>query len=533
METFWTKFSFIPAAALLTVGFSMTAHAQVVCTANPGTLPLARTEGNTEPVGDIILTCTGGTPTAAGIVVPQINLSVILNANITSRVTATSGATSFSEALLLVDEPNQPVQSSITALTSRTILNCGQVGAPDKGPSGPGVCSIVSTGVPQQTYDGTTFANGKSTCDSGIVGITFIPGAFYGCGRPNAFQGRMFSNNIVEFASVPFDPPGAGVRILRITNIRTDAAGLKPSSPITAVVSISGGSAPNISFNGGGSTSPSMEVGFTMKGFTSSTPTLSTVRITEGYSVAWKYRNISFTLANAIYMAGKYVYHVPDQAYPAQAAQNVPGVLYNTEDGFQWQNNTTNAPPSPNPPLGFSPISGSANTTKYPLASVGYGGVNTGINADGISNAGTRIALTFKTASSSLKVPSVVYLHPTGSPSTTTGVMVLTATDAAGAGPFSPGISNIFHNGQTAVYEVLFADPFQLEYADVEVELPQLMSSAQVTANLAPFYTSVSATVATPTPANPTPVAVPRFTSAGSTPVTVSASLVGLLFSFF
>ncbi len=521
-----TKFSFL----LLSVGLSISANAQVVCSLASANVALVRSEGNAEQLGDLVFTCTGGTPTAAGNTVPQINISVILNTNITSKVTASSGATNFSEALLLVDEPNQPVQPATVALISRSILNCGQAGAPDNGPSGPGVCSIVSTGVPQQTYDGTQFANGSTICNSGIVGITFVPGAFYGCGRPNAFQGRMQANNVVEFFGVPFDPPGAGTRVLRFTNIRSDAAALKSGTPIMAQVSISGSS--NVTFSGGSITSGPLEIGFVEKGFSVSTSAISTVRVTESFAIAWKYRNISFALANAIYMAGKYVYHSPDQNYPAQAAQNIPGVPYNNEDGFQWQNNTTNAAPSPNPPIGFG-FGGIANTTKFPLASVGYGGVNTGINADGVSNAGTRIALSFKTAASSLKVPSVVYLHPVGSPSTTSGVMVLTATDAAGAGPFTPGVSTTFHNGGTAVYEVLYADPFAVEFADIDIQLPTLTSSAQVITNLAPFYTSASAGFATPTAANPAPVAVPRFTSVGSTPVTVSASLIGLIFSFF
>jgi hypothetical protein len=51
----------------------------------------------------------------------------------------------------------------------------------------------------------------------------------------------------------------------------------------------------------------------------------------------------------------------------------VPGVLYNTEDGYQWQNNGANAPP-----IGYE-IGGFTTNLKYPLNSVAYGGVNTGI----------------------------------------------------------------------------------------------------------------------------------------------------------
>jgi hypothetical protein len=526
METFWKKVSFLPAAAILAMGLSATVHAQVTCQAQAGTTPAVRVDGNTEAMGDIVLVCTGGVPTAAGSVVPQVNFTVTLNTNVTSRITATSNGTSFSEALMLVDEPNLPVHPATVPVTSKAILNCGQVGAPDNGPSGPAVCSIVSTGVPTQTYDGTPFANGATVCSPGINGITGGPGASYGCGRPNAFQGSMISTNSVSFPGVPFDPPGAGERVIRITNVRADAALLNVATPILALVTISGPSL--ITFNGGSSTSAPLQVGFTAKSMTSSVPSTQTVRVTEGSPSAWKDRNVAFTVANAVYSAGQFVYHVPDAFYPAQAAQNVPGISYFGEDGFQWQNNTTNAPPSPNPPVGFAPTGGISNSTKNPLNSVAYGGVNTGINADGVSNAGTRIALSFKTAAPSVIVPKVVYLHHVGSPSTTSGVMVLTATDAAGAGPFTTAASTTIHNGGIAVYEVLYADPFAIEYADIDCTLPGILSSATVTATLAPFYTVPAAAVA-----QPSTYPIPRFSNSDGTTVTISASLLGLIFSFF
>ncbi len=529
MKTFWSKFNFLPAAALLTAGFGASASAQVTCTASAGTTPVIRAEGNTEPLGDLILICTGGTPTAAGSVVPAINMTVVINTNLTSKITSSSGATNFSEALLLVDEPNQLVEPSAVGGQSHLLLNCGQNGAPDKGPSGPGVCSIVSTGVPTQTYDGTPFANGGSVCNSGIIGITFVPGNNYGCGRPNAFQGRMstaIGSNAVVFDGVPFDPPGAGTRILRITNLRADAAALKASTPIDAIVSISASQA--ITFTTGGSTTTPIEVGFTQKGLTVSTPQLLTVRVQEDFAIAWKYRNVSNAVANATFMAGKWVYLSPNAHDPAQAAQNIPGILYQTEDGFQWQNNTTNAPPNPNPPVGLGAPGFIATDANYPLNSLSFGGINTGINADGVSSAGTRIALSFKTAAASVTVPSVVYLHQVGSPSTTSGVMVLTSTDANGAGPFTPGASTTIHNGGMAVYEVLYADPFALEYADIDCTLPGILSSATVTATLAPFYTTPGAAIAEPATSP-----IPRFSTSNSSVVTISASIFGLIFSFF
>src|ERR1017187_7649067 len=57
-----------------------------------------RAEGYTELIGDILLTCTGGAPTAVGKAIPQANITIFLNTNITSRILSNTG----SEALLLI-----------------------------------------------------------------------------------------------------------------------------------------------------------------------------------------------------------------------------------------------------------------------------------------------------------------------------------------------------------------------------------------------------------------------------------------------
>ena len=66
-----------------------------------------RAEGLAEPVGDIVVSCTGGTPGPSS----PIQITVELNANLTSRILNT--ASSASEALLLFDEP-QPDQVNMS-----------------------------------------------------------------------------------------------------------------------------------------------------------------------------------------------------------------------------------------------------------------------------------------------------------------------------------------------------------------------------------------------------------------------------------
>jgi hypothetical protein len=126
-----------------------------VCQMNAGSVPLIRSEGTAELIGDIVLSCTGGVPTAAGQPVPQANFTVFFNTNVTTNVLAGQ----FSEALLVVDEP-----SSLTN-PNRPVLNCGNTGAPDSGASGAGVCATVSDGLPADSYNGTPNGYGAALCD--------------------------------------------------------------------------------------------------------------------------------------------------------------------------------------------------------------------------------------------------------------------------------------------------------------------------------------------------------------------------------
>lgn len=477
--------------------------AGVNCSASVALPVIARVEGLTEPVGDFVVTCTGGTPTPAGLPVPQINWVLFLNTNATSQVTANS---LFDEALLLIDEPNSPVTSP-----QHPLLNCGQNGAPDNGVSGPGVCQIVSDGTPGDSYDGTQNSFGAAVCD----GMNGPQANSYGCGRPNAFQGRIGTGlNEIEFLGVPFDPPGGGTRTFRFTNIRANAAILNGSPfpiPIMEMISLNGPIAITI-------TSPQQTAAFANPGLIASVPTPGVVHIQEGFASSFKDKNVSFTTGNGI--AGNATFggtswtYNGNSNYPPDLAQNVPGVFYNTESMFQWQNNGVNGPPSPNPPPGFGFVT--VANLGNPLDSLGFGLFPTGISADGVASAGTRIALSFShlPGNGKISVPSMVLLHGIFTPmGPATGVLVLTSTDTNGAGTFTPAVGSSVPAGNLAVYEVLYADPFQVEAADIPCTFLGNGSggSVQVTASFAPFYSSASAGRPTPTTTDPTPTAIPRF----------------------
>src|SRR5207302_8058619 len=107
--------------------------------------------------GELILGCTGGIPTMAGAPVPQVDIRLSLNTNVTNRIVSPG----FSEALLLVDEPHSPF------VTPVPLLACGAAGTND---NGSGVCSVTGDGTGQNTYNGTT-------------------------GHPNVFQGQPGASN--------------------------------------------------------------------------------------------------------------------------------------------------------------------------------------------------------------------------------------------------------------------------------------------------------------------------------------------------
>jgi hypothetical protein len=152
------------------------------CTASSGVPPLLRAEGLTELTGDIILTCTGGDPAAPRIV----NFQVFLNTNITSRLYSGS----YTEALLMLDEP----------------------GVPRATPAEPITPFCASPNV-----DANDDAAG---CNAAVGGATYQTGTY------TAFRGQkpVGAENAVVWNNVPIVPPGTtGTRIIRITNIRSDA----------------------------------------------------------------------------------------------------------------------------------------------------------------------------------------------------------------------------------------------------------------------------------------------------------------------
>ena len=505
-----------PALAVVALAFgaASTANAQQVaafsCVGNAGVPPIVRAEGLTELVGDLVLNCTGGTPTAAGAPVPQANVQIFLNTNVTSRLTNDP----WSEALLMIDEPGAAAQRYCS-------VNGG--------------CAI--TGV------------GAAAGSDGIVdGVDYDQTSGSGGTVPNVYQGRNAGANSIVWLGVPIDPPGTNAtRVIRITNIRANANQLGVSSTliptqIVMFVSVTGTTSvpinnpqqtvafiqPGLSFSTRQAVNSYLQcVSFNSAAATDSSKALingmgTIVRFGEGFASSFKRRNA------AAYVDG--------DTSPTPVDQNVPGAIYNTETGF------LNQTPSI--------VSGSSAN---------------GLAAAGLADHGTRLMARFANVPAGVVLYASLYpvvtcsdCGPSSRPaitaaraatSSTLTMARLVTTDANGGGSFSrvTGTNTSSFDGGAAtapialnngagmaVWEVMNADPLTTQtyefgigvsyVANTSNNLPGL-GSATVAGSFAPLSTVTTQSASAP---------LPRFadTSSARTIFTISACTTNILFVF-
>jgi hypothetical protein len=292
----------------------------MACATTTTVTPTVRSEGFTELVGDVVLNCTGGTVVGFGSQIPQANITVFLNTQVTSRILNTSSSNA-SEALLLIDEPGSATVSGY-------------------GPSLPQIpCATPLSGCVQ--FAGNTGANigvPSSTCTA-LSAACPVPAFTTG---QNVFQG-VVSGNSVTFFGVPILPPSTtGSRIYRITNIRANANGISGGGPtpgsITGSISISPSNAFTInqftftlaavqqglttSLRNSTDTSGGGVVNFNQCSSTSfnTSGAAGIVRFTENFPTAFKTRT---ALVNG-----------NTSTTSSFTGQNIPGQVYNSESGF-------------------------------------------------------------------------------------------------------------------------------------------------------------------------------------------------------
>ena len=517
--------------------------ASVVCNLNPANPTIVSAENISALVGDYVLICNGGTPTPAGTPIPQDNVTLTLNVNVTSRLLGSG----YIDALLAIDEPYPTAALGGTPNPS--------VPAPPKvigSPTGQRVCFSNTTG-PGSTPTGCNVINGLFNPGTFLfTGNPYDPAGPNGAAAYNIFVAHTGINaGQVTWLGIPIDAPGtAGSRIIRMTNIRANACsttvsnGLVPTA-ITAVLSFNGGQtivlnqtgAQTLAFVQQGLVTSSTNanlvqcnnlnvgaggIGGNFPGGKAGIPVFS-VTLTEGYAASFKRKTAAFLPAT--------ITDVNDGNNTTYAfPQNVPGFNYNSESGFE--------PPA-------------TNGTQFGFATQGdrfllvFNNVNAGVSlwvpqyvalvvaATGASGApspgnGGAVGAVWQggwlqlVASASDLSGNVTSVAPV--PTATFGGAVGTFF-AGGASPFlgpvaaitgvplAPFNAAVQLSGTgstlTAVYETVNADPAAIEKASIPVGVSYTANTpnnlpapgqSTVTASFAPLSTVQTATSSDPIP---------------------------------
>jgi hypothetical protein len=280
---------------------SLAFAANPTCSANVSVIPSVRAEGNSELVGDITLSCTGGNIIAAGIPVPTANISVFFNTGLSSKLLATN----FPESLLFIDEPG-PGNSDTPA--NPVFATCKTAN---------GSCTNVGNGDGKATVAHPNYYIGQGT------GTNF-----------NTFQATSSAGNALTWSNIPID---GGPHIYRFTNVRLNVsalAGGANGTPAIAAISVSGATSLSIS-------NPSPTIGFVQKSLdfevrdaagtavltdpvvlskcqNTENLRIATLRFKELFGTVFKHRTES-TASTTPY---------------AQLDQNILSKIYNSESGF-------------------------------------------------------------------------------------------------------------------------------------------------------------------------------------------------------
>ena len=511
---------------LLGIG-SSTANAQnnsFSCQATAGVPNIVRSEGVAELVGDLVLNCTGGTPTVSGAAIPLQNVQISINTNITSRIV--DPTTNASEALLLIDEPfPAAAYPPATPAVGQTV---GQLACVANNNTN---CAITSTGPgigAAGSYNGTA-------------------------GHYNIFQGFQSGANAIAWTGVPIDAPGtAGTRVIRITNIRANAfqiAGGTTLIPtqISEIVAVNGSQTILVNQPSGGNVvgqllpgllqPPSINGGLGANSYTQcgsvntyllSPPPPGSVTTDSGVSVsvvegfAYSFKPQSYAQIAAVTGAD---YLAPGTPSP----QAIPGFAYKSESGFT-----------------AGSFGGSA--LKFP------GTIDSTVSgtAIGIADSGTEFQFTVTGVSSgvTLYAPPYVYLSGPYGAGTAVGLAVLVNQNGTVGGAITGSTSiavckmgttcttpaPVPVTGSVLIYQIYYADPSVQETLTVPISVEYTSN----TASNVPAPTTTPATIGVEFyPQSTVPTAsssaqIPRFGPSGVPVSLFSISLCScnLLFPF-
>lgn len=493
-----------PALAVVAVvlGSAASASAQITpslsCTSNAGATPLVRAEGIAELVGDVVLNCTGGTPTPAGAIVPQVNIQVFLNTNITSRLVSDP----LSEALILIDEPAPGQQ--IACIPATYTLNV-----------------TPPAGFPVST----------TTCP--VLGVGGTGVNFKSSGVPNIYQGRNAGTSALQWLGVPIDPPGTtGTRTIRITNVRANASQLGTSStliPTQIQMFISITPPQSLPLN-----NPQQTVAFVSPGLTFSlrnaisSDTVSGVTFLQcvsnnGAISADNTQALNGTL-NSAGLNNVSVVARFREGFPSSFKRRNVAPYPSTGGSGPINADTSPTPNNQDTPGGIAPgsVGGQYFTETGFYAGASGGSLSAAANGlpkAGLADTGTRLMLRFAGLPAGAQIFVGIYDSAAGVSNTAvTSKVRLVSTDASGAGAFSAVSATsggnyapvaITGGAGVAVYEVMSSDPLSQE--DIEVPVIVAFTSntatnnpglgtATVTGSFAPVSTVTTQSSSAPLP---------------------------------
>jgi len=509
------------AVLALSAGLAV-AQTSMTCNATTNSTQ-ARSEGITELMGDILLTCSGGSPVPLGNNIPQTNFVVFTNSTITSRLLTGS----VSEAILMIDDPGS--NTPTTGYTGTSVPTFGSVQPVNPCPSATSGCTAFAA---QAVYVGVNVIYPNS----GTLANPIIYNEFYG----------IVSGNQVTFNGVPILAPNSSSlsRTYRFTNIRVNASqitgGTLPGN-IVADVAITGSSSLTINNSAlttgyvqqslttslqnagdsGGMGSLNLQQCVSFNGGNGSTPAVwANLRYTELFASAFKTRVNTAAASNAAAL-NTGTLAAPVYSYQAaNAQQNIPGFNYLAESGYTpYVGNNVNAYPG----AGYTPgLADFGTRIKAVFNNIPSGvSIFVATGALGSSSSGlTTITL----------LPSATYLYGGG------GLVGLSSTTTKPISLVQLAISN---GSAQAAWEVLTTSTVTPENVDIPVallyaanpgnNLPAI-GTATVNMGYAPVAADIGGTITSASSSQP----IPRFidTSTAKNFFVINLCTTSLLFPY-
>jgi hypothetical protein len=506
------------------------------CNVQTTATPNLRAEGYTEQTGDIVLSCSGGTPLPNGALIPTTNITVyyVGVTAVTSRLLSNVSGINASEALLLIDEPDY---------------------------GGPQAQQGYGPGLPQIFCNSPAYGAGANGCQQQVGTYNGTPGVPVSVSAPttagaNVFQG-IVTGSAVTFEGIPVLPPVTGglTRVYRITNVRVNANG--------GAGGVSGGVAQvsaSISTNGATSlqiTNPNPIVGYI------STSLKTTVANAQSYSQCNSMSGLGALLQFSELFGTAFKVRVDgaqggatNNMVSSPLTQNVPGKTYNSESNFvfngQGQGSNGTIPSSGTYTAGLADFGTrlKAVFTNVPAGATVYASINNVNNSSGANGitAFSQPSSAVSTATSYavlLSSGSEGTMDGNGTVPTATYTNSFTGTSSSGNTPGPVYYVGVTSQGSPIVFvwEIVNTQPtFQetIEFASwiggaAGVAPNTGTSTSQVNLSYAPNPTLGPFSVTSAGTASLTSQIIPRFadtSGAGSTWVTINLCSTTLLFPY-